>query len=372
MKTKKTTTPHLQKSIGRSPLRRAFLLIAVALACFALWTAPKAFGIPPQPDGDAAGSIGNTAEGCGALQSLPGRPTLSATLYGGPDNTAIGFRTLFHNIYGRKNTAVGGGALSDNIVGYDNTAIGVGALFYLSPKHYLEGGQNTAIGYNALRFDIDGGGNTAIGVDALADNTDGSGNIALGAGAGNVTTGSANIDIDNHGVAGESATIRIGSADQTRTFIVGIAGAAVTGASVVVNAHGELGTVPSSKRFKEDIKPIDKTSEALFALTPVAFHYKREIDPTGTSQFGLVAEEVEKVNPDLVVHDKEGKPYSVRYDQVNAMLLNEFLKEHRKVENLEANAARKQKQIEALTTGLQKVSAQFEASNPAPQVVNNP
>ena len=117
---------------------------------------------------------------------------------------------------------------------------------------------------------------------------------------------------------------------------------------------------------------MDKASEELLALRPVIFHYKKEIDPVGTSQFGLVAEEVEKVNPDLVVGDKEGKPYSVRYDQVNAMLLNEFLKEHKKVEELEANAASQQKQIEALTAGLQKVSAQLEASKPAPQVVNNP
>jgi len=111
-----------------------------------------------------------------------------------------------------------------------------------------------------------------------------------------------------------------------------------------------------------------KASEALFALTPVTFRYKKEIDPAGASQLGLVAEDVEKVNPNLVVRDKEGKPYTVRYDQVNAMLLNEFLKEHRKVQGLEANAARQQKQIEALTTGLQKVSAQLEASVQAKQV----
>ena len=124
----------------------------------------------------------------------------------------------------------------------------------------------------------------------------------------------------------------------------------------------------SSARYKEEIKPMAKASEALFALTPVTFRYKKEIDPAGASQLGLVAEDVEKVNPNLVVRDKEGKPYTVRYDQVNAMLLNEFLKEHRKVQGLEANAARQQKQIEALTAGLQKVSAQLEASVPAKQV----
>src|SRR5204863_198422 len=139
------------------------------------------------------------------------------------------------------------------------------------------------------------------------------------------------------------------------------------------------GTTTSSKRFKEHIKPMGKSSEALLALQPVTFHYKKEIDPAGTPQLGLVAEDVEKVNPDLIVRDKEGKPYSVRYDQVNAMLLNEFLKEHRKndqqeskIEQQEAKIARQQKQIEALTAGLQKVNAQLEASKPAPQVVNNP
>src|SRR5213075_325701 len=128
----------------------------------------------------------------------------------------------------------------------------------------------------------------------------------------------------------------------------------------------------SSARFKDNIQPMDKVSEALTELKPVTLRYKKQIDPAGTRQFGLVAEEVEKINPDLVVRDKEGKPFSVRYEAVNAMLLNEFLKEHRKVEDLEANAARQQKQIDALTAGLEKVSAQLEASKPAPQVVNNP
>src|SRR5439155_17479318 len=133
---------------------------------------------------------------------------------------------------------------------------------------------------------------------------------------------------------------------------------------VFIDANNKLGTLTSSKRFKEDIQPMDKASDALFALKPVSFHYKKQIDPAGKSQFGLVAEDVEKVNPDLVVRDKEGKAYSVRYDQVNAMLLNEFLKEHRKVEQLE-------KQVSALTAGLQKVSAQLETSGPVPQRVLN-
>jgi hypothetical protein len=146
----------------------------------------------------------------------------------------------------------------------------------------------------------------------------------------------------------------------------------VSGLPVLINSANKLGTTTSSKRFKEDIKPMDKASEALFALKPVCFRYKKEIDPVGISQLGLVAEDVEKVNPDLVVRDTEGKPYTVRYDQVNAMLLNEFLKEHCKNEEQEATIARQQRQIEALTAGLQKVSAQLEASKATPQVVNNP
>ena len=150
------------------------------------------------------------------------------------------------------------------------------------------------------------------------------------------------------------------------------------GVGVIVGTNGQLGTVVSSARFKDEIKPMDKASEAILALKPVTFRYKQELDPEGIPQFGLVAEEVEKVNPDLVARDEQGKPYTVRYEAVNAMLLNEFLKEHRKVQELksvvakqQAAAAHQQKQIEALTAGLQKVSAQLEASKPAPQVVKN-
>src|SRR5204863_6642301 len=148
-----------------------------------------------------------------------------------------------------------------------------------------------------------------------------------------------------------------------RTFIAGISGATVPdGVGVIVGANGKLGTVVSSARFKHEIKPMDKASEAILALKPVTFRYNREVDPEGIPQFGLVAEEVEKVNPDLVARDEQGKPFTVRYEAVNAMLLNEFLKAHSKVQDLEANAARQQKQIEALTAGLEKVSVQLETS----------
>src|SRR5262249_1977257 len=155
-------------------------------------------------------------------------------------------------------------------------------------------------------------------------------------------------------------------------YIASIFGQTIAnGAVVLVNQSNKLGTLTSSKRFKEDIKPMNKSSEALFALKPVAFRYKKKIDPAGRSQLGLVAEDVEKVNPDLVVRDKEGKPYSVRYDQVNAMLLNEFLKEHRTVQEQGATIARQQKQIEALTAVVQKVSAQLELSKSGPQTASN-
>ncbi len=213
------------------------------------------------------------------------------------------------------------------------------------------------------------------------NNTTGTGNTALGANAGqNVTTANNVICIGANGNNVDNSC-----------FIGNIFGVTSSGgAAVFINSDGNLGTITSSRRFKEEIRPMEQASEAVFALKPVSFHYKKDIDPRGTPQLGLVAEDVEKVNPDLVVRDKEGKPHSVRYDQVNAMLLNEFLKEHRaflkeqrKVEaqgaiitqlkqDFQCKLAEQQKQIEALIVGLQKVSAQPEASKAVPQVVNNP
>ena len=195
----------------------------------------------------------------------------------------------------------------------------------------------------------------------------------MGAEAGvNLTTGDNNIDIGNQGVRDESNTIRVGTqGTQTKTFIAGISDAAIGGMEVRVNQNGRLGIEPSSERFKEGIKPMDKASGVLLALRPVTFHYKPEIDPEGIPQFGLVAEEVEKVNPDLVVRDKEGKPYTVRYDQVNAMLLNEFLKEHSTVQELKKEVAALTATVKEQALQIQKVSSQLEASKPGSQVVNN-
>jgi hypothetical protein len=173
-------------------------------------------------------------------------------------------------------------------------------------------------------------------------------------------------------VAGESNTIRIGNTNITTTIIRGISGSMIaSGATVLVDTNGMLGTVVSSRRFKDAIKPMDQASEALFALKPVTFRYKKEIDPQGISQFGLVAEDVEKVNPDLVLRDKEGKTYSVRYDQVNAMLLNEFLKEHRTVQEQEKKLEDLEAEMKEQRALIQKVSARLEMSKPAPQVVKN-
>jgi hypothetical protein len=195
----------------------------------------------------------------------------------------------------------------------------------------------------------------------------------LGDSAGaNLTTGNNNIDIGNAGVAGESRTIRIGtSGTQTKTFVAGISGAAVTGSAVKINAAGQLGTAPSSERFKEAIKPMEKASEAILALKPVTVRYTKEIDPERIPQFGLIAEEVAKASPDLVVPDKEGRPYSVRYDQVNAMLLNEFLKEHQTVQEQQKEIDTLKAELKEQRALIQKVNDKVELDKPAPQTVLN-
>jgi hypothetical protein len=281
----------------------------------------------------------------------------------GAANTANGFTALQNNTIGGFNTANGFQALQNNDTGSDNTANGASALTQNSA-----GNDNTANGLSALFSNTEGNFNTAVGRDALFANTVGDNNTALGAFAGSSLAGNSNnnIDIGNTGVAFESDTIRLGSEFQTRTFIAGIRGV-TTGiadaVNVVIDSNGQLGTMSSSRRFKKEIKQMDKASEAILALKPVTFHYRS--DETSTPQFGLIAEEVARVNPDLVVRDKKGEIYTVRYEAVNAMLLNEFLKSHRKMEEQQAMIERQQKQIETLTAGLQKVSAQLAAASPS-------
>jgi hypothetical protein len=309
----------------------------------------------------------NTATGALALTSDTG----------GDYNTANGTFALTSNTTASFNTATGYQALTSNTTGGYNTATGLGALQSNTTASF-----NTATGYDALYYNTTGTQNTANGLNALNKNTTGSNNIAFGVNAGlNLTTGNNNIDIGNAGVAGEAAKIRIGKqGTQNGTFIAGIFGVTMTGSPVVVNSSGKLGVSgTSSIRFKKAVKPMDNASEAVLALKPVTFRYKEEIDPEGTPQFGLVAEEVEKVNPDLITRDEKGKPTTVRYDAVNAMLLNEFLKEHRKVEQQDARLAKQeamiaqqQKQIETLTATVRKVSERVELSAPAlPIAANN-
>ena len=326
----------------------------------------------------------------------------------GFENNAVGNHALFDNIHGAGNTAVGDLALqnndsSGNSFANANTAVGASALQantdgdsnnavgFAALVNNTVGLQNNAMGAFALNNSIDGASNTALGDSAFFDNVDGSFNTVLGWAAGGLVEGSDNIYIGaTSGLPGggsENGSIRIGDPGFINgCWIAGIFGAtAPVGIPVVVSATGKLGTVVSSARFKDDIKPMDKASEAIFALNPVTFHYKKQLDANGIPQFGLVAEQVAKVNPDLVVPDRDGKPYTVRYEAVNAMLLNEFLKEHRTVQELKVTAEKQQttialqeNQIKALTaslreqaTQIQKVSAQLETIKPAPQVVEN-
>ena len=313
------------------------------------------------------------AVGCFAL-SLPAR---GACMEGclTDENTVLGEDALLSLTTGTENVALGYHALQGTNTGLNNTATGHSSL-----SANTVGFNNTANGWHSLQITT-GNQNTGVGCDALVNNTTGSNNIAVGFRAGvNLTNGSNNIDIGSNGVAGESNAIRIGAAGaQNATFVAGIRGVVIAGAQPVgVNAAGQLGVRASSARFKEAISSMDKASEAILALHPVSFRYQKSLDPKGVPQFGLVAEEVAKVDPDLVVPDEEGKPFSVRYEEVNVMLLNEFLKEHRKVETqdkkvqqLETTVARLEAALKQQAAQIQKVSEQIELGKPAPRVVTN-
>ena len=363
--------PLIQLKRATPPFFGVFVLVCLTFS-------PRVQAVVPPPDGGYPGN--NTAEGQDALLSLTTGVNNTAVGWfslksnrNGQFNTAVGSGTLFNAVGASRNTAIGGAALFSNTNGFDNTAvgalalwsntsgaantgIGVNALFSntLSSENTAvgdwalfsntTGNANVAIGSLAAYSTFTGGGNTAVGRGALFENQSGNYNIAIGFAAGDRTTGSNNIVIGDIGVEGESNTIRIGgnpfTGGQTATFIFGISGTAVVGDAVVVDGNGQLGTVASSARFKKNIKPMDKTSEAILALKPVSFQYRS--DSKGTPQFGLIAEEVAKVNPDLVVRNRNGEIYSVRYEAVNAMLLNEFLKEHRKVQELGATVAKQE------------------------------
>ena len=457
----KTTTPLVSNSMNRSPLRSSFVVITLALACFA----PSSIVLATDLDGVLPGN--NTADGSGVLISLTTGVNNSGFGFqalnhntSGSYNTAEGFQALWSNVTGLRNTANGSQALRSNTEGTDNTATGLQALFSNTTINGLSGGGNTANGSQALRSNTTGSfntatgyhallkntggnfntatghqalassttgtGNTASGVNALVFSTGGSHNaaygdsalysnttgnlntavgyqalyrkttgdynIAVGNTAGNqLTSGERNIYIGSPGLQSENSTIRIGDGYQTKTFISGIYTGQQGNPSfpVYVNSNGQLGIEQpaSSRRYKDAITPMNNLSEGILKLKPVRFVYKG--DDKAMPQFGLVAEDVAEVNPDLVVRNDKGEIYTVRYDAVNAMLLNEFLKEHRKVQELEsavvkqqkdfrATAAQQQEEIQALTASLkeqaaqiQKVSAQIEATKPAPQTVLN-
>jgi hypothetical protein len=305
----------------------------------------------------------------------------------GQDNAATGSKALYSNTTGSNNTANGVQALSSNTTGDHNMATGFQALFSNRTGSFntangtealfnnTTGVDNMASGFQALSSNTAGNDNTANGLAALFHNTTGSRNIALGKAAGlNLTTGNDNIEIGNQGLGSDDSTIRIGAqGTQNATFIAGISGATVTGSAVFIDiTTGQLGLTSSSERFKDEIEPMGNASEALLSLRPVTFRYKKNIDPKSAPQFGLVAEDVEKVNPDLVVRDAQGKVFTVRYEAVNAMLLNEFLKEHRTVQEQEKEIKALAAQLKEQAALLQKVSDRLELTKPAPQMaVNN-
>ena len=381
MKTPTLFTNYIQCSFGRC----ALLPVLVLMACFGLL--PEAQAVSPAPDGGYPG--GNTGEGQNALFGLTSGGYNTAVGYYsltsdsiGEFNTGVGAGTLFVNTIGAENTATGAGALLSNTDGILNTANGVFALAFNTDGQF-----NTAVGVNALFANTVGSFNTAIGREALDSNISGIGNVALGnfAGFGVVTAN--NVICIGNGVTG---------VDVSNSCFIGNIYATTTinndAIPVLVDSAGQLGTASSSRRYKTDIKPMDKESESVLALKPVSFRYKVHKDTT--PQFGLIAEEVAKVNPNLVVDDANGKPYTVRYEAVNAMLLNEFLKEHkaflegqRKVQEqqatitqLKSTVAQQQKEFQATIAQLtkrfdeqasqiQRVSAQLEVKTRGPRLV---
>ena len=323
----------------------------------------------------------NTATGAGALLSntIGNQNTANGTfaLFSnteGDENTAVGSNALTSNTTGDANTATGGGALGDNVSGHSNTANGISAL-----RNNVTGVQNTADGRSALFFNTDGNNNTATGVGALQGNSTGNDNTAIGRSAGFNVTGDGNVCI-GEGVLGVA-----GTSDTTWVRNVNTLAQPVSGSVDLVTVRlsdGRLGHDVSSRRYKEDVKPMDEVSEILFALEPVTYHYKKEIDPTGSVGYGLIAEEVAKLNPDLALRNAKGEIEGVQYQQINIMLLNEFLKEHKRIEEQQANiaelesiVAQQQKGMEILTARIKeqdaqngKVSAQMEMAKPAARV----
>jgi hypothetical protein len=334
-----------------------FSLLSVTGGSFCTGVGAGALFSNTADQGTAIGAGALFSNTSGSVNTATGTFALFSNSTGG-SNTATGAEALLHNSTGGGNTAMGQQGLQSNTTGSFNTSTGFATLI-----SNTAGSSNTADGVNAL-FSTNGDNNTAIGRGALGGSTTGSNNTALGFGAGSGVTTASNVICIGANVAGNDVN--------DSCYIGNIFGDTSSGGTAVfVNSNGRLGTTTSSRRFKDDIKPMDKASEALFALRPVTFRYKKEIDPAGIAQFGLVAEEVEKADPDLVVRDKDGKVNTVRYDQVNAMLLNEFLKEHNTVQELRKELAALTATVKDQAAQIERVSARLEVRKPAAKVVLN-
>jgi hypothetical protein len=298
----------------------------------------------------------NTAIGAGAL-------LLNTT---GVGNTANGALALLNNTTGDSNTANGFQALSANTTGNENTAVGSTALFnntsssntgigFAALRSNTAGFSNTATGAGALLLNTTGNRNTAYGLRALWTNSTGDGNTGLGVDAGLNLNGSGNVCIGD-GVEGASGV-------SDTTWIRNVYASVATGRAVFVNSDNKIGTMSSSRRFKEEIRPMDQASDVIFALKPVSFRYKKEIDRSHALSFGLIAEEVAEISPELITRDTDGRPQTVRYEAVNAMLLNEFLKEHHTVQEQGATIAELKKEIAALVATVKEQAAQIQKVN---------
>jgi hypothetical protein len=400
------------------------LIVSFIVLCL-LAVVPTIEAVVPPPDGGYPG--GNTAEGQNALLSLTSGGFNTAVGWlslrnatTGDFNTAVGAGTLFRN-NGDENTAIGTGALLSTTEGHQNTATGAFALFSNTglpidsnePSGVTQGsfntangdqtlfsnitgnantgvgssalfsntigGQNAALGYFAMFDNTEGDFNTAVGASALSNNTTGNSNIALGTSAGTAVTTANNVIAIGTNGADVSNSCFIGNIYSNIQPTVGTDPDQVT-----INSNGRLGRANvSSRRYKHDIQPMHTASEAIYQLKPVSFRYHKQYDRTQTVAFGLIAEEVAEVYPELVGRNPEGQPESVRYEQINAMLLNEFLKEHRrgeeqdcKIQGQETTIAELRSEIRNLAamvneqaSQLQKVSAQLQISNAAAQEI---
>ncbi len=333
-------------------------------ACLSLGTGAGNPGVSTGNRNTALGEFSLASNTTGSDNTSVGAFACNANT-NGDSNTAVGSFALVSNTTGDVNTAIGSGTMPSNTSGNANTAVGVNVL-----NSNTTGGSNTGLGFQALFANVAGINNTAVGAGALALGG-GSGNIALGFQAGrNVTNGSNNIHIGHIAPGNESNTIRIGTT-QTATFLAGVNGTTIpSGTQVFIDSNGQLGTITSSLRFKEDVTDMGNTSHDLMKLRPVTFHYKT--DGSHLLQYGLIAEEVAKVYPDLVQYDDQGKPFTVRYHLINVMLLNELQKEHGRTQELQDQVAEQKAQLEQQEARLRRLEALLASSSSASELPEAP